>query len=293
MKKLPWLTVFAFAAVTLPAAAAPLLDEIAPGAYSFTVGATGEYEIDAFGGQGSTCVCGGGAGGAGASMSGTFNLTAGEQLFIGVGATASNAGSSGTGGGASFVYYSQGGSAIPLLIAGGGGGGVANRFGGAQGGAGLAFSSGGTGGYIPGAGGTNGNDGSPGGTNAYYEGQGGTGWLTASAGGSPTAISGGFGFVGGGGGGGYSGGGGGGGNYFGSATYFGGAGGGGGSFIDLSSLVDGTETAISGGNTHSYGEVIITEISEVPEPSALAALVIGLAGLAAGQRWRSGRLKIA
>ncbi len=81
----------------------------------WTVPATGLYQIQAFGAQG------GDVGGLGASISGEFNLTAGEVLQILVGQAGSTMDNShGSGGGGSFVVTQIGNN--PLVVAGGGGG---------------------------------------------------------------------------------------------------------------------------------------------------------------------------
>eukprot|EP00930_Biecheleria_cincta_P039774 TRINITY_DN2730_c0_g1_i1.p1 TRINITY_DN2730_c0_g1~~TRINITY_DN2730_c0_g1_i1.p1 ORF type:complete len:716 (+),score=129.23 TRINITY_DN2730_c0_g1_i1:51-2198(+) len=85
------------------------------GIQSWTVPASGEYKIEAWGAQG------GCQGGAGAYVSGFFNLTAGDVVHILVGqqgVTAPNRVGNG-GGGGSFVV---GAGNSPLVIAGGGGG---------------------------------------------------------------------------------------------------------------------------------------------------------------------------
>jgi hypothetical protein len=88
----------------------------------FTVPATGEYEITAFGAQGESAQNASGgssAGGKGAEISNHFNLTAGEILEITVGGMGGTGKYSGGGGGGSFVI---GPGNTPLVIAGGGGG---------------------------------------------------------------------------------------------------------------------------------------------------------------------------
>jgi hypothetical protein len=81
----------------------------------WTVPTTGVYTIDARGACGGTYP-GRTAGGNGARMVGTFNLTAGQQIKILVG----QEGYYGGGGGGSFVATSAN---VPLIVAGGGGGG--------------------------------------------------------------------------------------------------------------------------------------------------------------------------
>ena len=84
----------------------------------WTVPSTGYYNITAYGAQGGGFGQAGSvdsAGGFGAQMTGTFQLTQGEVLNILVGGS-----SGGGGGGGSFVVDS---STNPLVVAGGGGGG--------------------------------------------------------------------------------------------------------------------------------------------------------------------------
>lgn len=88
------------------------------GIQEWTVPADGIYIIEALGAQG------GSGGGLGASVTGTFNLTAGQELLIVAGQqgeavqSSSNAGSGG--GGGTFVVLAD--SNTPLLVAAGGGG---------------------------------------------------------------------------------------------------------------------------------------------------------------------------
>jgi hypothetical protein len=92
------------------------------GVVEYTVPASGEYEIAAYGAQGGSTKnnSGNGAtGGKGALVSSHFNLTAGEVLQIAVGGVGGGGKYSGGGGGAAFVI---GPDNLPLLIAGGGGG---------------------------------------------------------------------------------------------------------------------------------------------------------------------------
>ena len=79
----------------------------------WTVPTTGVYTIDARGARGGSYP-GRTAGGNGARMVGTFNLTAGQQIKILVG----QEGYYGSGGGGSFVATSAN---VPLIVAGGGG----------------------------------------------------------------------------------------------------------------------------------------------------------------------------
>ena len=94
---------------------------------TFTVPATGLYQILAFGAQGGNSNLFGsiGAGGRGAEIGGELVLSAGEMLQIAVGGAGSDGSRGGAGGGGSFVV---GPDNTPLVIAGGGGGG-GNVFG--------------------------------------------------------------------------------------------------------------------------------------------------------------------
>ncbi|MDP4025237.1 Hint domain-containing protein [Methylobacterium sp. NEAU 140] len=199
------------------------------GSFTYTVPVTGTYDLSAFGaGGGSTD---NGAGGSGAQIGATFNLTAGQQLFIivgGVGGSAGDGVRNGAGGGGFSEIYTRDASnnITPLLIAGGGGGAAATRTGenasvanpGTLGGGGLGGASvagngdagaGGGGGAGATANGFNGSNAAGGGTS----GQGGADAANGAAGGA-VQTPGGFGGGGGGGGvvgAGFGGGGGGGG----------------------------------------------------------------------------------
>ncbi|MGA7262952.1 MAG: PEP-CTERM sorting domain-containing protein [Stellaceae bacterium] len=315
MKRL-FLTGAAFLAIGAAgsAANATLFDFTYSGSLvDFTVPTTDTYQILAFGAQGGSGGCSVscgpadvGAGGRGAEIGGIMTLTAGEVLQIAVGGMGGlSEGFGGGGGGGSFVV---GPGNTPLVIAGGGGGGGASTLGGLPGGGGVTGPNGAAGAGVSfpgGAGGTGGNGGGAG-SGASPGGGGGGGFLSAGGtlligafqasggggGGFPDLIGGSGlgggegGFGGGGGGGGFVGGGGGGG---GGGGYSGGGGGGadhstapgggGGSFdagIDQILVAD-----FQMGN----GEVIITEIAAaVPEPSSIALLCVGLAGLAVMRR---------
>lgn len=239
---------------------------------TYTVPATGLYQITAYGAQGGT---GGsqGIGGLGAEIAGDFTLTLGEVLQIAVGQVGLSSDLTGGGGGGTFVVA----NGSPLLIAGGGGGGSAGSeyFGPMPGGGGLiGQNGGGTGVGQNGGGGINGNGGnwgdaggvgigggggggagfySSGISNPFFggEGTGGLDWLEGLAGG---IVGGGFGGGGGaacgaGGGGGYSGGAGGG--QFASGCY---PGGGGGSFDA------GIDQILTAGTQTGDGEVVINTI---------------------------------
>jgi hypothetical protein len=273
---------------------------------TYTIPATGTYDISVSGAQG-------GLGGLGASVSGDVSLTQGTVLDIVVGQQGLHVLDNvvGGGGGGSFVYVA--GASQPLAVAGGGGGGSYNSTSGwagqnaTSGNAGYDPSSGGYGGF----GGTGGAGGG-GGTYSYVEdpaegfnGGGGGGWLavghnganeysgnggfwrnglTSFGGGAGNSFAnggfgdgGGGGAEGGGGGGGYSGGGGGSGD--------GGTGGGGGSYL-ASSFTNTLETA---GYNSGNGEVSISPVSATPEPGTLALAAIGLSTGAACFGWKRRR----
>lgn len=90
---------------------------VVDGIQAWEVPSSGGYRITAYGAQGSNAA--GGAGGKGAKVSGVFELTGGQTLYIAVGQQGSNDGCSGGGAGASWVMDADD---EPLLIAGGGGG---------------------------------------------------------------------------------------------------------------------------------------------------------------------------
>uniref|UniRef100_A0A1I8GEH1 PE-PGRS family protein n=1 Tax=Macrostomum lignano TaxID=282301 RepID=A0A1I8GEH1_9PLAT len=134
---------------------------------ALTISLTGCYRIEAFGAKGGTSAPTSStpptvtAGGLGAFMAGSFNLTAGTQLAIVVGQRGGDpsqahekAGAGG--GGGSFVYVSTEVGDQPLIIAGGGGGGTFGDVG------------------IPGQNGTSGSDTTPCGCNSRFYGFGGT-----------------------------------------------------------------------------------------------------------------------
>ncbi len=238
----------------------------------------GTYDITAYGAQG------GNDGGQGAEISAQFSFSASTPLtlLVGGGGASDSPYNGGGGGGGSFVVEGS----TPLVIAGGGGGGSYND---------LALLSGliGTsgGGYGGGAGGANGSGGYAGSTFDYggggggggysgngggggYSGNGGSSFVSGGGGGNGNGYAsggyggGGAGVLGGGGGGGYSGGGGGGEDYGGN---------GGGSIIDSSAtMVLAEVSGVASPDDSPNGEIIINEVSEVPEPTSLSLLGFGV-----------------
>ncbi len=142
------------------------------GVQTWTVPSSGIYTIEAWGAEGGQHYDGT-AGGKGARMRGSFNLTTGQVIKVAVGQMGGQGTGStntgGGGGGGTFVWI-DGASAEPLIAAGGGGGGWtyvnSSTHGqvGTSGGVGDPGGSGGTAGY----------GGSPGGT--WCDGAGGAGW---------------------------------------------------------------------------------------------------------------------
>jgi hypothetical protein len=271
---------------------------------------SGTYDITAYGAQGGNAYGNGNAGGLGAEMAAQFYFPQVETLTILVGGGGGSGVSGayeyggGGGGGGSFVVNGS----TPLVIAGGGGGSCYFSIGGPGGtgtsGSGGGFSSydgtggvGGTGGYAGFIGGGGGGGFYSGGFSSplgvFPSGGGGNGFSgggSGGAGGAGLGGNGGFGGGGGGGsfsgggGGGYSGGGGGGGDYTGGLS----GGGGGGSYIDSSSIMELAEiSGITSPDSSPNGEIIITYVSAVPEPTTLAWA--GLGGLASMVSFR--RLK--
>ncbi len=249
-----------------------MTDYTSPGIKYDTIDTSGLYEITADGAQGGYSELGG-AGGAGAVVSGDVFLQAGTELEIVVGGEGET-GSYGGGGGGSFVIEVTGASFaqdILLAVAGGGGGGGD----GAGGGGGTTATGGSGGGTGGGGGGKNGaaghggasgggGGGFTGGAGAALRGTGSTGHRAGNTfDGGAGSGQGGAGGVGGGGGGGVSGGGGGGG-------YGGGGGGGGGVDGGVSDVVrppgsggGGRDPVRPGGGGGSYlNTSIVTEVSE-------------------------------
>ena len=260
----------ALAFATTSAEALTLFSDATPGATTFTATIAGVYVIDAFGAQGGGSLSF--AGGQGAGVGGTFNLSAGEVLTIDVGgAGATSAATAGGGGGGSFVTTS--GSA--LLVAGGGGGSFNT-----PGGAGLSSegSPSGLGGAAGagdneggGGGGFNGN----GGGSGVYSGKGGGGFPGLAGGGAANlAGAGGFGgggggSLGGGGGGGFNGGAGGTGTYYGGHNLRGGGGGG-------SSYNAGANQQVLAAQSGNGLVTISSSAAAVPEPSAWSLMLSGI-----------------
>jgi hypothetical protein len=119
MKLLAGIAFLGFASSVSAAHAMPFDFTYSGGLVDFSVPATGDYQILAFGAQGGSATSGSliGVGGLGAQIGGDFRLTVGEILQIAVGGAG---GDNGGGGGGSFVV---GPGNTPLVIAGGGGGG--------------------------------------------------------------------------------------------------------------------------------------------------------------------------
>ena len=262
------------------------------GIQEWTVPATGNYIIEAYGARGGNgASLANGYYGEGAYVKGTFALYEGDKLQILVGQEGSydNYGNyGGGGGGGSFVAQGTSyGNATPLIIAGGGGGGGYNSGNYVDGQTENSGSNGGAGSYSsysgPGIGGSNGSGatGSTFGGNAggfYSNGSGnynyyseaGVGFRNGGNGGNGQyGGRGGFGggaggYGGAGGGGGYSGGGGG-------AWSYGGAGGGGGSYNN------GLNQSNLAGINNSHGLVVITSTDVLTNtaPIATAQTVTG------------------
>jgi len=99
------------------------------GIQEWTVPASGDYRLEAFGAQGGNGFGDDASGGLGAKVEGIFSLTSGQTIKIlvgqrgGNGLTSLSGGGSGGGGGGggSFIFYSVQ-DALPILSAGGGGG---------------------------------------------------------------------------------------------------------------------------------------------------------------------------
>jgi Glycine rich protein/Protein of unknown function (DUF1573) len=236
-----------------------------PGQYAFIVPAgVSSVSITAIGGAGGSCSSVDVPGGEGASVSGTFPVTPGEQLSVGVAGVGANCTSPASqpggigGGGASGAQYAGGGGGASivsepeispgydaqLIVAGGGGGaGSGADPGGNAGTAGGSgpFSSGGSPGTAT-SGGAGGVDGSGGNASGSAG-----GFLVGGAGGGGAELPAG----GGGGGGGYFGGGGGAGGY--SPPV--GGGGGGSSFVapGATDTSGPTVTSAPAGVTITYG----------------------------------------
>ncbi len=258
----------------------------------------GIYDITAYGAQGGVAA-GGRSGGLGIEMEGqfSFSISTTLTLLVGGGGNADIFGGGGGGGGGSFVVNGS----TPLVVAGGGGGGCYNVGGGSglvgtSGGGGSDYygGGGGSGGYGGGAstintegGGGGGGFFSVGGSSANGGGGGGN-FLSGGYGGGGTAY-GGSGGIGGGGGGGGIGGGGGGGGYSGGGGGGYGAGGGGGSYIDSSGSILDEVSGVASPDDSPNGEIIITEVSEVPEPTTLALVALGGLSLKLFRRQRHER----
>jgi hypothetical protein len=290
MKLLAGIAFLGFASSVSAAHAMPFDFTYSGGLVDFSVPATGDYQILAFGAQGGSATSGSliGVGGLGAQIGGDFRLTVGEILQIAVGGAG---GDNGGGGGGSFVV---GPGNTPLVIAGGGGGGglfssgmELSGQGGLTGpdGGGSGGGTGGNGGagimFDPGAGGGGGGFFSVGGDSSQEGGTGGGAFPGLAGGSSGGGFGGGggagsIGLGGSGGGGGYSGGAGGG-----RSAGAHGPGGGGGSFDA------GTDQILVADFRTGNGEVAITELAAVvPEPASIALLAGALASFSALWRLR-------
>jgi hypothetical protein len=290
MKLLAGIAFLGFASSVSAAHAMPFDFTYSGGLVDFSVPATGDYQILAFGAQGGSATSGSliGVGGLGAEIGGDFRLTVGEILQIAVGGAG---GDNGGGGGGSFVV---GPGNTPLVIAGGGGGGglfssgmELSGQGGLTGpdGGGSGGGTGGNGGagimFDPGAGGGGGGFFSVGGDSSQEGGTGGGAFPGLAGGSSGGGFGGGggagsIGLGGSGGGGGYSGGAGGG-----RSAGAHGPGGGGGSFDA------GTDQILVADFRTGNGEVAITELAAVvPEPASIALLAGALASFSALWRLR-------
>lgn len=295
-----WSAVAGMLAMAGASQSAPVTLSYTGAIVTYTIAASGVYDITALGAQGGSS--GNFTGGLGAEVEGTLTLSAGDILTILVGGQGTGTG----GGGGTFIALGS----SPLLVAGGGGAAshFANYFS-SDGGNGLAGAAGSNGGTYGGQpfpapifGGAGGAGGSGGGSAGGYCGGGGGGFsgdgvgvpgcvgksfLNGGAGGDGGNFQvpgvGGFGGGGGGylfgvagGGGGYSGGGG------------GMAGGGGGSY--LASSV--TQVLDVGGFRSGNGDVVIDApnsppgVQLVPEPTSLSLAALGLTGLLVSLRRR-------
>ena len=107
------------AGLSAAAHAGPISFTHNPGTYTFVAPTTGDYTIEALGGNGGNLRFS--SGGLAADASGLFYLTAGEQLGIVVGSEAGGGTVASGGGGGSFVYVI---ATNTVLVAGGGGGGT-------------------------------------------------------------------------------------------------------------------------------------------------------------------------
>ena len=155
------------------------------GVQSFTIPATGNYRIEAYGAAGGTQLYSPGfPGGMGAKVQGDFTLTAGTVLKIIVGQKGGDTqgvpvdNAAPGGGGASYVY-TLATSPLPMMVAGGGGGGGRDP--------GLLHASTTTTGNpaaVGGLGGVSGNGGQPNAGGSSYWAGGGAGWVTDGTGGN-------------------------------------------------------------------------------------------------------------
>jgi len=292
----------ALATLSLPALAAPVVFGYSGAMQSFTAAVAGTYVVTAVGAQGGHGTIDGGSfvGGRGASITGSFDLAAGDTFWLAVGGEGSSfAGSyNGGGGGGSFFVSASG---TPLLVAGGGGGIRAYASQNGCDASITAYGVLGSGGSPTsacdskvddlGLGGDVSSDsyGSAGagfygnGASDLSYGQGGLAWANGMLGGSDAAVAsyctsiGGFG--GGGSGSGCGGGGGGGGYSGGDGAFIGGGGG---------SWNTGYDQLALSGVGYGNGLISIDFVGAVPEPQSLALLLVALLAAGAATKRRRG-----
>jgi hypothetical protein len=273
----------------------------APGQYAWTAPTTGKYRVEVWGAQGGSGMNGSGgsyAGGLGAGSYVNLRLTAGQSLYLFVGARGQDgyvcgcgAAGGGGGGGSSGVMYSLGGFGPDFaLVMGGGGGGGNSGAGGdgvhvsvnGHGADGKGFLGGyrgiygapGTYGYWAGGGGGIVGYGYSVGGAGFLEGGGGGHYYGPGGSGGSGWSGGGGGFYGGGGGGGVSGGGGGGSAVapppVGIVPPYGAGGGGGGSAL----AAYGRNGALA--KESGDGLIVINPAAPTPEPADWMLLLTGV-----------------
>ncbi len=157
------------------------------GIQQWTVPATGTYTITAAGAAGGTQTYSGGySGGRGAIITGTFDLTVGEVLYIICGQkgedTRSSVDNAAPGGGGGSFVYTNPTDTYPLIAAGGGGSGA--RCNSAPGNQDASYSTSGNRSGSLVNGGSSGNGGTSNSGGSSYWAGGGSGWLTDGTGGN-------------------------------------------------------------------------------------------------------------